>query len=153
MTKASFNLVLNSIVTSTYTGNRSNPTFNVDWKTLIREEDYNKRYHIRFRMKTANDTNVNDQENYRVELYIAGKVFNQSNLQRDFTLGMLSRVNEDMTDGTRLAIDTKPYDNPPITIEGLPHTSSLQLKFIINSTGLEYTAIPNYVFILNFEEI
>jgi hypothetical protein len=64
-------------------------------------------------MKTANDTNVNDQENYRVELYIAGKVFNQSNLQRDFTLGMLSRVNEDMTDGTRLAIDTKHYDNPP----------------------------------------
>jgi hypothetical protein len=41
MTKASFNLVLNSIVTSTYTGTRSNPTFNVDWKTLIREEDFN----------------------------------------------------------------------------------------------------------------
>jgi hypothetical protein len=33
-------------------------------------------------MKTANDANVNDQENYRVELYIAGgKVFNQSNLR------------------------------------------------------------------------
>jgi hypothetical protein len=153
MTKASFNLVLNSIVTSTYTGTRSNPTFNIDWKTLIREEDYNKRYHIHFRMKTVNDTNVNDQENYRVELYIAEKVFNPSNLQRDFTLGMLSRVNEDMTDGPRLAIDTKPYDNPPITIEGLPHTSSLRLKFIINSTDLEYTAIPNYVFISNFSEV
>jgi hypothetical protein len=67
---------------------------------------------------------------------------------------MLSRVNEDMADGTRLAIDTNPYDNPPVTIEGLPHTiEGLSLKFIINSTNLEYTAIPNYVFILSSEQV
>ena len=134
-----------------------NSTADCNYRINLNNINTKKKYKIKFSLSSPtlspSDTNVNDQENYRVELYIAGKVFNQSNLQRDYTLGMLSRVNEDMTDGTRLAIDTKPYDNPPITIEGLPHTSSLLLKFIINSTGLEYTAIPNYVFILNFEEI
>ena len=152
MDKTNFNLVFNSINTSSYTGDLYNPTFFTNFNTLIPPEKYNKFYKITFRIKTPADANINDQENYRLEILINARIYNQQNGTNDYTLGVLSKTLEDYTNNL-LSIDTKPLDNPEIIINTLDRIDRITFRFIINSTGGLYTNMPNYVLILHFEEM
>jgi hypothetical protein len=152
MTNKSFNLVFNSINTSSYTGYLYNPTFFTNFNTLLDPDDYKKMYKVSFRIKTPADVNINDQENYRLEMYLNTRIYNQQNNVNDYTLGVLSKTLEDFTNNL-LSIDSKPFDNPPIVISSLDRIDRITFKFIINSTGAVYTNMPNYVLILNFQEM
>jgi hypothetical protein len=153
-TKTNFNIVLNSTLTSSFTGNISNANYYVNLSSLIDDEieDYKKKYKITFRLKTASSTNILSSQSYLCELYINSRVYNQENLLTNYTLGVLSKSLDDSTNNY-YAFDTFPNDNPPLVIQNLDRSNSLNIQFHILETGAFFTNMPNYILILNFEEI
>lgn len=153
-TKTNFNIVCNSTLASSFTGNIYNANYYVNLSSLIDNEieDYKKKYKITFRMKTASSANILSTQSYLCELYIHSRVYNQENLQTNYTLGVLSKSLDDSLNNY-YAFDTSPSDNPPLVIQNLDRSNSLNIQFHILETGALYTTIPNYILILNFEEI
>ena len=103
-------------------------------------------------MKTASSANILSTQSYLCELYIHSRVYNQENLQTNYTLGVLSKSLDDNLNNY-YGFDTFPSDNPPLVIQNLDRSNSLNIQFHILETGALYTTIPNYILILNFEEI
>jgi hypothetical protein len=153
-TKTNFNIVCNSTLTSSFTGNIYNANYYVNLSSLIDDEieDYKKKYKITFRMKTASSANILSTQSYLCELYIHSRVYNQENLQTNYTLGVLSKSLDDNLNNY-YALDTFSNDNPPLVIQNLDRSNSLNIQFHILETGAFYTNMPNYILILNFEEI
>jgi len=152
-TKTNFNIVCNSTLNSSFTGNIYNANYYVNLASVLNnDEDYKKKYKITFRMKTASSVNILSTQTYECNLYINSRVYNQENLQTNYTIGILSKSLDDPVNNY-YSIDTSPSDNPPFTIQNLDKSNSLNIQFIILETGALYTTIPNYILILNFEEI
>jgi hypothetical protein len=152
MEKVKFNLVFNSVNTNSYTGQLYNPTFFTSFNTLIPQEKYKQYYKVSFRLKTPSDADILDQDNYRIEMLLNARIYNQQNNANDYTLGLLSKNLEDYTNNL-LSFDTTPYDNPPIIIQSLDRIDRITFRIISETTQALYTDMPNYVLILHFEEI
>jgi hypothetical protein len=150
--KVSFNLVFNSSNTSTYSGTTENPTFYTSLNTLVPKDKYNKYYKVSFRMKTAANALIIDQENYRLEMILNARIYNQQNNANDYTLGVLTKMLENYTTNY-LSIDTKPFDNPPVIINSLDRIDRITFRIIEESTQTLFTDMPEYVLIVHFEEI
>ena len=103
-------------------------------------------------MKTASSVNILSTQTYLCELFINSRVYNQENLQTNYTLGALTKTLDDPINNY-YSLDTTPSDNPPFVIQNLDRSNSLNIQFSILETGALYTTIPNYILILNFEEI
>jgi hypothetical protein len=127
-TKTNFNIVCNSTLASSFTGNIYNANYYVNLSSLIDDEieDYKKKYKITFRMKTASSANILSTQSYLCELYIHSRVYNQENLQTNYTLGVLSKSLDDNLNNY-YAFDTFPNDNPPLVIQNLDRSNSLNI--------------------------
>ena len=68
------------------------------------------------------------------------------------TLEILNKNIDDITTGI-FSLDCSPSDNPSLVISTLDKTSTIGLRFNILETGALYTDMPNYIAILNFEEM
>ena len=151
--KTNFNIVCNSTLASSFSGNIFNANYIVNLASVLNnDEDYKKRYKITFRMKTASSANILSTQSYLCELYIHSRVYNQENLQTNYTLGVLSKSLDDSLNNY-FAFDTFPNDNPPLVIQNLDRSKFLNIQFHILETGAFYTNMPIYILILNFEEI
>ena len=152
-TKTNFNIVCNSTLNSSFTGNIYNANYYVNLASVLNnDEDYKKKYKITFRMKTASSVNILSTQTYECNLYINSKVYNQENLQNNYTIGILSKSLDDPINNY-YSFDTIPSDNPPFVIQNLDKSNTLQVQFHILETGAFFTNMPNYILILNFEEI
>lgn len=152
--KTNFNIVLNSTLASSFTGNIYNGSYYVNLSSIldIEAEDYKKKYKITFRLKTASSVNILSTQTYLCELFINSRVYNQENLQTNYTLGALTKTLDDPINNY-YSLDTIPSDNPPFVIQNLDKSNTLQVQFHILETGAFFTNMPNYILILNFEEI
>jgi hypothetical protein len=115
-------------------------------------EDYKKKYKITLRLKIASSVNILSTQTYLCELFINSRVYNQENLQTNYTLGALTKTLDDPINNYHY-LDTIPSDNPPFVIQNLDKSNTLQFKFHILETGAFFTNMPNYILILNFEKI
>lgn len=152
MDKHRFNIVCNSVDTSSFTGNTYNANYGVSLNILVPEDKMNKIYKVSFRVKTATSIYILPNETYKINLNITSRGFSQSNLATDYTLGILSKSLDDVTNNL-LSIDTKPNDNPPFTIQSLDRINNIGIRFLINETNLSYLNLPNYILVLYFEEV
>jgi hypothetical protein len=152
MEKVMFNLVFNASNESTYTGTAGNPTFYTSLNTLVPQDKYNKFYKVSFRFKSPADPNIEDQENYRLEMILNARIYNQQNNANDYTLGMLSKQLENYTTNI-LSFDTKPTDNPPVVINSLDRIDRITFRIIEESTQTPVVYMPEYVLIVHFEEM
>ena len=152
--KTDFNIVLNSTIASSFTGNIYNGSYYVNLSSILdnETEDYKKKYKITFRLKTASSVNILSTQTYLCELFINSRVYNQENLQTNYTLGALTKTLDDPINNY-YSLDRIPSDNPPFVIQNLDKSNSLQVQFHILETGAFFTNMPNYILILNFEEI
>jgi len=152
--KTNFNIVLNSTLASSFTGNIYNGSYYVNLSSIIdnETEDYKKKYKITFRLKTASSVNILSTQTYLCELFINSRVYNQENLQTNYTLGALTKTLDDPINNY-YSLDTIQSDNPPFVIQNLDKSNTLQVQFHILETGAFFTNMPNYILILNFEEI
>ena len=76
----------------------------------------------------------------------------QQNLNTSYTLAILDKINEDAIDGI-LSLNCSPFDNPYIIINGLDRIDRIGLIFNILETAGLFVGVPNYIAILNFEEV
>ena len=152
--KTNFNIVLNSTLASSFTGNIFNGSYYVNLSSILdnETEDYKKKYKITFRLKTASSVNILSTQTYLCELFINSRVYNQENLQTNYTLGALTKTLDDPINNY-YSLDTIHSDNPPFVIQNLDKSNTLQVQFHILETGAFFTNMPNYILILNFEEI
>jgi hypothetical protein len=150
--KKNFNIVCNVFDVDSYQGNIYDAQFAVNFGTLIDDEDYKKRYKITLRLKTAIDADILTTQTYICNLIVNSKVYSQQNLGLSYTLGILNKNIDDITTGI-FSLDASPNDNPPLVISTLDKTSTIGLRFNILETGGLFTLMPNYIAILNFEEI
>ena len=152
--KTNFNIVLNSTLASSFTGNIYNGSYYVNLSSIIdnETEDYNKKYKITLRLKTASSVNILSTQTYLCELFINSRVYNQENLQTNYTLGALTKTLDDPINNY-YSLDTISSDNPPFVIQNLDKSNTLQVQFHILETGAFFTNMPNYILTLNFEEI
>jgi len=152
--KTNFNIVLNSTLASSFTGNIFNGSYYVNLSSILdnETEDYKKKYKITFRLKTASSVNILSTQTYLCELFINSRVYNQENLQTNYTLGALTKTLDDPINNY-YSLDTIQSDNPPFVIQNLDKSNTLQVQFNILETGAFFTNMPNYILILNFEEI
>ena len=149
--KTNFNIVLNSTIASSFTGNIYNGNYYINLASLLNDEDYQKKYKITFRLKTASSANILSTQTYYCNLFLNSKIYNQQNLQTNYTIGVLTKSMDDMTNNY-FSFDTIPCDNPAFVIQNLDKANVLQLQFYILETGAVFTNMPNYICILNFEE-
>jgi hypothetical protein len=71
-TKINFNIVCNSTLNSSFTGNIYNANYYVNLASVLNnDEDYKKKYKISFRIKTASSANISNQE------FIIKKIYRQ----------------------------------------------------------------------------
>jgi len=152
--KTNFNIVLNSTLASSFTGSIYNGSYYVNLSSILdnETEDYKKKYKITFRLKTASSVNILSTQTYLCELFINSRVYNQENLQTNYTLGALTKTLDDPINNY-YSLDTIQSDNPPFVIQNLDKSNTLQVQFNILETGAFFTNMPNYILILNFEEI
>jgi hypothetical protein len=52
-----------------------------------------------------------------------------------------------------LSLNCSPYDNPYIIINGLDRIDRIGLRFNILETAGLFVGMPNYIAIINFEEV
>jgi hypothetical protein len=92
--KTNFNIVLNSTLASSFIGNIYNGSYYVNLSSILdnETEDYKKKYKITFRLKTASSVNILSTQTYLCELFINSRVYNQENLQTNYTLGALTKT-------------------------------------------------------------
>ena len=149
-----FNIVLNSTLASSYTGNIYNGSYYVNLSSILDNEieDYKKKYKITLRLKTGSSANILSTQTYLCSLFINSRVYNQQNLQTNYIVGALTKSLDDPVN-SYFSFDTTPYDNPPFVIQNLDKSNSLTVQFYILETGAFFTNMPNYILILNFEEI
>lgn len=150
--KTNFNLVFNSVNTASFTGDIFNAKYFIDFSSLIQPEDFNKKYKMTFRIKTSTSVDILPTLTYILKINVNSRIYNQNNLSADYTLGALSNSLDDQQNGY-LCIDTKPNDNPPVIIHSLDRLNMIGLSFYINETETLFTTIPDYILILNFEEV
>jgi len=124
--KTNFNIVLNSTLASSFTGNIYNGSYYVNLSSILdnETEDYKKKYKITFRLKTASSVNILSTQTYLCELFINSRVYNQENLQTNYTLGALTKTLDDPINNY-YSLDTIQSDNPPFVIQNLDKSNTL----------------------------
>ena len=151
--KTNFNIVCNSTIASSYTGDIYNAKYFVNLGVLLdNENDYKKRFKVSLRFKCPQDADILSSQAYICSLLINTRVNTQENLNTSYTLAILDKINDDPTAGT-LSLNCSPYDNSYIIINGLDRIDTIGLRFNILETGGLFVGIPNYIAILNFEEM
>ena len=86
--KKIFNIVCNVLDVNSYQGNIYDAQFDVNFGTLIDDEDNKKRYKVTLRLKTAIDADISNAETYICNLVVNSKVYSQKNLGLSYTLGI-----------------------------------------------------------------
>ena len=113
-TKTNFNIVCNSALASSFTGNIYNANYYINLSSLIDDEieDYKKKYKITFRMKTASSANILSTQSYLCESYIHSRVYNQENPQQKITFEyvMLHNINDKEENALELVKLIKKYN-------------------------------------------
>ena len=150
--KKNFNIVCSSFDDNSYSGISYDAQYYVNFGTLIDDEDYKKRYKITLRLKTAIDADILTTQTYICNLIVNSKVYSQQNLGLSYTLGILNKNIDDITTGI-FSLDCSPDDNPPLVISTLDKTSTIGLRVNIFETGALFILMPNYIAILNFQEM
>lgn len=151
--KTNFNIILNSTIASSFTGNIYNANYYIDLASLLdNDEDYKKKYKVSLRFKTPLDADILETQTYICSLIVNSKIYNQQNLGLSYILAVLNKNVEDITTAT-LSLDCSPSDNPPVIIHTLERMSSIGLQFNILETGGLFTGMPNYIAIINFESL
>ena len=151
--KTNFNIVCNSTIASSFIGNIYDAQYYVNLGVLLdNENDYKKRFKVSLRFKCPQDADILSSQTYICSLLINSRVNTQENLNTSYTLAILDKINDDPTAGT-LSLNCSPYDNSYIIINGLDRIDKIGLRFNILETGNLFVGIPNYIAILNFEEM
>jgi hypothetical protein len=153
MTK-NFNIVLNSSSTSSFTGNIYNAVYFVNLDNYISVQDSNKKYEVtvRFKSKQITYTGLADslcllQINFGTTAQI------QQNSANSSIVSILSRYSETTSVGTYFQYEVFPNNNPAVTIKSVQNISQISVKVTTEDMATLYTALPNYVCILHFNQI
>ena len=151
--KTNFNIVCNSTIASSFSGNIYDAQYFINLGVLLDNvNDYKKQYKVSLRFKCPQDADILTSQTYICSLIINSRVNTQQNLNTSYTLAILDKFNDDPVGGT-LSLNCSPFDNPYIIINGLDRISSFGLRFNILETGGLFVGMPNYIAILNFEEV
>jgi len=150
--KKNFDIVCNVFDVNSYQGDIYDAKYFVNFGTLIDDEDYKKNYIVTLRLKTPIDADILNTQTYICNLIVNSRIYSQENLGLSSTLAILNKNIDDITTGI-FSLDCSPNDNPPLVISTLDKTSTIGLRFNIFETGALFTLMPNYIAILNFEEM
>lgn len=151
--KKSFNLVLNSSDTTSWTGiHQSQCTFRVNPRGILDTEDYGKDYKVYMSMQQAQGTPA--EANYAMNLDIAGnriqhiQAIGSTIKNTHFILNMQN--NGALQTGKRSIIEA--YDQGPIIIKGLNKLDYISVSNMSGASG-NIAYLENYILIFRFEEI
>ena len=154
----SFNIVLNSTDTTSYTGVKHNANYFVDFKSLIPQTEWKKKYNITVRMKSKYITTLPITNNvYLFHLNLGTLHKSQQNKTFTSVAVILNRIEEEPT-VLATGVNNNFYfnhfssDSSPLQIESINETTSIQLKITTEDMTTLYSTMPDYVFVLNFEE-
>jgi hypothetical protein len=151
--KTNFNIVCNSTIASSFIGDIYDAQYFVNLGVLLdNENDYKKQFKVSLRFKCPQDADIQLSQTYICSLIINSRVNTQQNLNTSYTLAILDKINEDPVDGF-LSLNCSPYDNPYIIINGLDRIDRIGLRFNILETAGLFVGMPNYIAIINFEEV
>ena len=148
--KRVYNIILNSVDTKSYTGQKWNANYFVDFANIMDAEALKSSYLVRFRLRgTPMNAGAYNASNLVVlNLGFSSCSLTMSNNANSRTVGVLSFF----VDGTHY-IDTKPDENLPMYIDNISSTSVINFN-LFNAASLQ-TFQPTsltYVCILTFEE-
>lgn len=152
-TKKSFNVVLNSSDTTSWSGNhQSKCTFRINPRGILDTEDYGKDYKVYMAMQQAQGTPA--EANYAMSLDIAG-----CRIQHVQAVGstisnthfILNMQNNGALQTSKKSI-IEPYDQGPIIVKNLTKLDYIRVSFIAGSSGSQ-AYLENYILIFRFEEI
>lgn len=151
--KKSFNVVLNSSDTTSWTGiHQSQCTFRINPRGIVDTPDYGKDYKVYLNMVQLSGTPA--EANYAMNLDIAGNKIQHVQAvgttikNTHFILNMQN--NGALQTSKRSVIET--YDQGPIIVKGLNKLDYISVLNMAGSTG-SIAYLENYVIILRFEEI
>ncbi len=156
--KRAYNFVFNNGITSSYTGNRTEAVYRVDFKSIIPPESMNSSYLMTFRFLSYSHSSANfDPVNRQIllEASLGSQMRTSLNTTQTNIIGALSYVANTYPTltTTQLALDTKPQDNPPTYIESIRDVTTIRLTLIDAYTMTKFTNANNYVCTLSFEEL
>lgn len=152
-TKKSFNLVLNSSDTTSWTGiHQSQAVFRINPRGIVDTQDYGKDYKIYLNMMQLYGTPA--EANYAMNLDIAGnriqhvQAIGSTIKNTHFILNMQN--NGALQTSKRSVIKTD--EQGPIIVKGLNKLDYISVSLIAGASG-SIAYLENYVIILRFEEI
>ena len=158
--KRVYNFLFNSAITSSFTGNRWDAAYKVDFKTVIPPESMNSSFLLTFRLKSLTTTVANYDPLNRFTLLQANfgtMMRNSLNLAQSNILGVLthSADNYPSPTTTTFSFDTTPQHNPPVYIDTIQNVTTIQLIFSNGNVATPslFTGLTNYLCILSFEEL
>lgn len=158
--KRVYNFVFNSAITSSYTGNRWEAVYRVDFKTIIPPESMKSSFLMTFRFKSLTSTVATYDPLSKLLLLQANfgtMMRNSLNLAQSNILGALthSADNYPTTTTTTFSFDTAPQQNPPVYIDTIQDVTTIQLSILNGNSATPslFTGLGGYVCILSFEEL
>lgn len=156
--KRVYNFLFNSGITSSYTGNKWEALYKVDFKTIIPPESMKSSYLMTFRFLSYSHSVANFDPGTKqilLQASLGSQMRNSLNTTQTNIIGALSYVANTYptTTTTQFSFDTKPQDNPPTYIESLQDVTTIRLTLIDAYTMTKYANANNYVCTLSFEEL
>lgn len=154
--KHSFNLVLRSIDTTSYTGSISNANYFVNFQDIVPDEYLNRSWKVYTRFRCLPSANIIATQSYLLNVQLLMNTHTQANLRNVSTMGILNRV----LDGTDWTLDCRVIDNPPMQLDLLNKgVATINVQVVVPTFGGGAYTEPvfanatNYILMLYFEEI
>jgi hypothetical protein len=158
--KRVYNFVFNSAITSSFTGNRWDAAYRVDFKSIIPPESMKSSFLLTFRLKSLTSTSANFDPLNKLILLQANfgtMMRNSINLTQSNIIGALahSADNYPTASTTTYSFDTPPQQNPPVYIDSIQNVTTIQLSFFNGNSATPslFAGLANYLCILSFEEL
>jgi hypothetical protein len=153
MTK-SFNIVLNSSATSSYSGDSFNATYYVNMDNFVSTLDYKKAYEvsIRFKSKTNNEADAVDNF-YLLSANFGVSAQTQQNSTYSSIVGIISRYSETIGTTKKIYYESFPTDNSPVTLHSVFNIATINIKITTEDMTTTYDELPHYVCILHFKQV
>lgn len=158
--KRVYNFLFNSAITSSYSGNRWDATYGIDFKTIIPSESMNSSFLMTFRLKSLTSTVANYDSISKFILLQANfgtMMRNSLNSAQSNVIGALTHIadNTPTTTTTTFSFDTAPQQNPPVYIDSIQNVTTIKLSFVNGNSASSslFVGMGGYICILSFEEL
>ena len=156
--KRVYNFLFNSGITSSYTGNKWEALYKVDFNTIIPPESMKSSYLMTFRFLSYSHSVANFDPGTKqilLQASLGSQMRNSLNTTQTNIIGALSYTANTYPTPTTcsFSFDTKPFDNSPTYIESIQNVTTIQLTLLDAITMAKFITINQYVCVLSFKEL